>query len=143
MKLELARTISAVIAMFALSSEVRAKELAIICTFEGSYDKNGYETLVPSDFSVLITENLNGNATGASVSDTPLCAYTNIETYNDELIHFSGCARPSWLAAGRPTPEGYLKINRYSGGFEQYTKFPESEDWLMHVGTCRAGSKRF
>lgn len=133
----------AVVAASSLSSHAYAKEIAITCTFEGSYDDAGYKRLAPTEFSVLITENTDGVATSASVSDTPLCPYTTILTYNTELIHFSDCSRPSWLAADRPTPEGYLKINRYTGAFEQYTNFPDVDGWLMQVGTCKGGSRKF
>ena len=130
--------------LMTIGSQVGAKEISIICTYKGSYDENGYEELIPSDFSVRIKEDTNGNAIQASVTES-MCAYKYIETYNDELIRFAQCNRSALLKADDKTPEGYLEIDRYTGSFKQYFKFPtaNSDNFLMNVGTCKASSKKF
>jgi hypothetical protein len=122
-------------------SQASAKDISIICTYNGSYDDNGYEDLTPSDFSVRIKEDAYGNALQASVTES-MCQYKALDAYNDEVIRFSGCVRWPWLKADQKTPEAFMEIDRYTGAFKQYTKFPDG-GFLMHVGTCRAGSKKF
>jgi hypothetical protein len=122
-------------------SQASAKDISIICTYNGSYDDNGYEDLTPSDFSVRIKEDAYGNALQASVTES-MCQYKALDAYNDEVIRFSGCERFPWLKADEKTPEAFMEIDRYTGAFKQYVEFPET-GFLMHVGTCRAGSKKF
>ena len=130
--------------MMTIGTQVVAKDISITCTYTGSYDNKGYEDLTASDFSVRIKEDAYGNAIQASVTES-MCQYKYIETYNDELIRFAQCNRSPLLTADDKTPEGYLEIDRYTGSFEQYFKFPtaNSDSFLMHVGSCRASSQKF
>ena len=127
--------------LITIGSQASAKDISIICTYHGSYDENGYEELTPSDFSVRIKEDVYGNARQASVTEA-MCKYKSLDVYNDEVIRFSGCERFPWLKADEKTPEAFMEIDRYTGAFKQYVEFPET-GFLMHVGTCRAGSKKF
>ena len=127
--------------MMTIGTQVVAKDISITCTYTGSYDDSGYEDLTPSDFSVKIKEDAYGNAIQASVTES-MCAYKYIEIYNDELIRFSGCERWPWLKPDKKTPEAFLEIDRYTGAFKQSVKFPEG-NFLMHIGSCRASSKKF
>ena len=127
--------------LMSVGTHVVGKDISITCTYTGSYDDKGYEDLTPSDFSVRIKEDAYGNAFQASVTES-MCRYKYVDSYNDEVIRFSGCERWPWLKAGEKTPEAFLEIDRYTGAFKQYVKFPEG-NFLMHVGSCRASSKKF
>ncbi len=118
-----------------------AKEIAITCTLERYTQTNSGYHDTTGDFSVLITENTDGIAIGASVSFTPICEYTEITTYNTELIHLSGCAgKTEWSPKDW---QGSLKINRYTGKFIQSAFGPTAKDFIVFSGTCRAGSRKF
>ena len=127
--------------LMSVGTHVVGKDISITCTYTGSYDDKGYEDLTPSDFSVRIKEDAYGNAFQASVTES-MRRYKYVDSYNDEVIRFSGCERWPWLKAGEKTPEAFLEIDRYTGAFKQYVKFPEG-NFLMHVGSCRASSKKF
>lgn len=122
-----------------------AKNINIICTFRGSLDKDGYEELTPSSFSINIVEDNYGNAKSASINGlSGMCSYTEISEYSQSTIMFSGCERGKWLDADEPTPIGSLKIDRYTGEFFQSTEFPHvNNSFLGFVGDCRAGTKKF
>lgn len=126
-----------------LATQSSARDLTIICTFEGSYDKDGYSELQQSTFRLTVTEDSYGNAVSASWTEGGLCQYTTIAEYSDELILLNGCQRPSWLDADKETPIGYLEVDRYSGAFKQYSEIPGTDTFLMFVGSCRAASKKF
>lgn len=127
--------------LMVIGSQVSAFDISITCTYTGSYDDKGYEDLTPSDFSVKIKEDAYGNAIQASVTES-MCQYKYVDAYNDEVIRFSGCERWPWLKADKKTPEAFLEIDRYTGAFKQSVKFSEG-NFLMHVGSCRASSKKF
>ena len=121
-----------------------AKNINIICTFRGSLDKDGYEKLTPSSFSINIVEDNYGNAKSASINGLSGCSYTEISEYSKSTIMFSGCERGKWLDADEPTPIASLKIDRYTGEFFQSTEFPHvTNGFLAFVGDCRAGTKKF
>ena len=126
---------------------LNAKENNIVCTYTHSYNLEvGHVELVPSSFSVTIYEDKFQNALSVSIgpNGNGLCPYNNIAEYSQNLIWFNECERQSWLSADRPTPEGYLKIDRMTGEFTEYTKFPDKKDaFLMMSGTCRAASQKF
>ena len=127
-----------------ISTQVWAANVNIVCTYRGSYDKDGYEELMPTSFTVSITEDGYGNAKSASLSEGHLCSYTSISEYSNSTIMFSGCKRPEWLAADKATPEGFFKIDRYTGEFTQSIEFPSSQNSLsVYVGDCRAGQRKF
>ena len=126
-----------------IASAPFGKTINIVCTYEGSFDENGYEELVPSTFTVRIIEDDYGNVQSINWSDGGICQYTKIATYNDAEILLNGCQRPSWLEAHRSTPEGFFEIDRYSGSFRRYSSLPDTEGFLMFVGKCRAGAQKF
>jgi len=127
-----------------IATHVWAENVNIVCTYRGSYDKDGYEELKPTSFTVSITEDGYGNAKSASLSEGHLCSYTSLSEYSNSTIMFSGCKRPEWLAANKATPEGFFKIDRYTGEFTQSIEFPSSPNSLLvYVGACRAAQKKF
>ena len=135
------RTIFAVLFIL-LATQSIARELTIICTYEGSFDQDGYSELQQSTFRLTVTEDSYGNAVSASWSDGGICQYTTIAEYNDKTILLNGCQRPRWVGADEELI-GYLEVDRYSGAFKRYSAFSDTNVFLMFVGSCRAASKKF
>lgn len=127
---------------FAVPTPIVAKEVNIVCTFTSSIDKDGYNDLDPTTFTVRIVEDAAGRAVEGYVSNNPSCPYKFISVYDDSAIRFEKCNKPAWLPKGRSTPDGYLEINRYSGGFSQYVEYKDIDSWLMLKGNCKAASKK-
>ena len=125
------------------SNPALAEEVNIVCTFTSSVDQNGYAELDPTTFTVRIVEDTFGKAVEGYVSNNPSCPYKYISVYDDSVIRFEQCNKPGWLPKGRSIPNGYLEINRYSGGFSQYVEYKDIDSWLMLKGNCKAASRKF
>ena len=138
------RTILAILFLLFLPNNILAKENNIVCTYKASQDSNGYEELVPTSFSVTIEEDSIGNAISGSISEGGLCSYTRLSEYSSTKIRFDTCARPSWLSANDPTPEGFFEINRMTGEFTIYQNMSNKKNaYLYFFGSCRAGKAMF
>ena len=73
---------------FAVPTPIVAKEVNIVCTFTSSIDKDGYNDLDPTTFTVRIVEDAAGRAVEGYVSNNPSCPYKFISVYDDSAIRF-------------------------------------------------------
>lgn len=137
----------AIFSLAILASYATSEENNIICTYTHSFTpERGHVELQPSSFSVTVYEDKFQNALAVSIgpNGNSLCPYNNIAEYSKNLMWFDECERQSWLSEDRATPEGFLKIDRMTGEFTEYTTFPDKKDaFLLMSGTCRAASQKF